>query len=199
MSRCAKLQRNTRETRIQLELDLDQPPLTNEVATGVPFFDHMLDAAFRHGRLHLRLQVQGDLEIDAHHTLEDTGLALGQALKTALGEKKGIQRFGEAAVPLDEALARVVVDLSGRPHLSWRCPFPEAAAGGISVRLYHEFFQAFANAAAITLHVDLLAGEENHHCLEAIFKALGRALRMAVAKDPDMTDQETPSTKGVLE
>lgn len=199
MSRLAELQRNTRETQIRLALDLDRPPLENRMDTGVPFFDHMLDAAFRHGRLHLVLQAKGDLEIDAHHTLEDTGLALGQALKTALGEKHGLRRFGEATIPLDEALARVVVDLSGRPHLSWRCPFPEATAGGVSCMLYHEFFQSLANAAAITLHVDLLAGEEIHHCLEAIFKAFGRALRQAVARDPEMAPEETPSTKGVLE
>lgn len=198
MSRSAAIDRQTKETRIRVDLSLDDGPGDNRIETGVPFFDHMLDAAFRHGRISLNLSAKGDLEIDAHHTLEDTGLALGQALKTALGEKLGIFRFGEAAIPLDEALARVVLDLSGRPHLSWRCAFPEATAGGVSHRLFHEFFQALANAAGCTIHVDLLAGEENHHCLEAIFKAFGRALRMAVAPDP-AAQGETPSTKGVLE
>ncbi len=198
MSRSAAIDRQTKETRIRVDLSLDDGPGDNRIETGVPFFTHMLDAAFRHGRISLKLSAKGDLEIDAHHTLEDTGLALGQALKTALGEKLGIFRFGEAAIPLDEALARVVLDLSGRPHLSWRCAFPEATAGGVSHRLFHEFFQALANAAGCTIHVDLLAGEENHHCLEAIFKAFGRALRMAVAPDP-AAQGETPSTKGVLE
>ena len=158
----------------------------------------MLDATFRHGRISLQLKAEGDLQIDPHHTMEDIGLALGQAMKVALGDKRGITRFADATVPLDEALARVVIDLSGRPHLSWRCDFPEAAAGGISHKLFHEFFQALVNTAGMTLHVDLIAGDENHHCLEAIFKAFGRALRNAVAID-NALQGETPSTKGVLE
>lgn len=198
MPRSAEVNRITKETQVSLALDLDKGPSGNDLQTGVPFFDHMLDAAFRHGRISLRLRAKGDLEIDPHHTMEDVGLALGQAVKTALGDKRGVTRFGEATIPLDEALARVVLDLSGRPHLSWRCNFPEAAAGGVSHRLFHEFFQALANAAGITIHVDLIAGDENHHCLEAIFKAFGRALRMAVAMDPALAG-ETPSTKGVLE
>ena len=197
-SRQATIKRKTKETQITVSLDLDGNPSGNRFATGLPFFEHMLDAAFRHGRMGLALEAHGDLEIDAHHTLEDCGLALGQALKSALGDKRGITRFGAAAVPLDEALARVVIDLSGRPYLAWRCAFPEESAGGVSVRLYHEFFQALANAGGVTLHVDLLAGEENHHCLEAIFKAFGRALRQAVAPDAAAAG-ELPSTKGVLE
>ena len=196
--RQAKIERRTKETQITVSLDLDGEPSRNRFASGLPFFEHMLDAAFRHGRMALSLKAHGDLEIDAHHTLEDCGLALGQALKSALGDKRGITRFGAAAVPLDEALARVVIDLSGRPYLAWRCAFPEENAGGVGVRLFHEFFQAFANAGGVTLHVDLLAGEENHHCLEAIFKAFGRALRQAVSLDPALAG-ELPSTKGVLE
>ena len=198
MPRESNIQRETKETKVVVQLDLDGGPQGNSISSGLPFFDHMLDAMARHGHFALRLQARGDLEIDPHHTMEDIGLALGQAFKNALGEKRGITRFGSAAIPLDEALARVVIDLSGRPFLAWRCNFPEAMAGGISHRLFHEFFQALANTAGMTLHVDLLAGDENHHCLEAIFKAFGRAIRMAVAIDPALAD-ELPSTKGVLE
>ena len=198
MPRNAEINRVTKETKVSLALNLDKGPADNSVSTGLPFFDHMLDATFRHGRISLTLKAEGDLQIDPHHTMEDIGLALGQAMKVALGDKRGITRFADATVPLDEALARVVIDLSGRPHLSWRCDFPEASAGGISHRLFHEFFQALVNTAGMTLHVDLIAGDENHHCLEAIFKAFGRALRNAVAIDNALKG-ETPSTKGVLE
>ena len=198
MPRESNIQRETKETKVVVQLNLDGGPQGNSISSGLPFFDHMLDALARHGHFALRLQARGDLEIDPHHTMEDIGLALGQALKGALGDKRGITRFGSAAVPLDEALARVVIDLSGRPYLAWRCAFPEAMAGGISHRLFHEFFQALANTAGMTLHVDLLAGDENHHCLEAIFKAFGRALRSAAALDPALAG-ELPSTKGVLE
>ena len=198
MPRTAEINRVTKETNVSLSLDLDKGPADNRIDTGVPFFDHMLNATFKHGHFALTLQAKGDLEIDQHHTMEDVGLALGQAMKIALGDKRGATRFGEATIPLDEALARVVIDLSGRPHLSWRCAFPEATAGGVSHRLFHEFFQALVNTAGITLHVDLLAGDENHHCLEAIFKAFGRALKTAAALDPTLNG-EMPSTKGVLE
>lgn len=198
MPRNAEINRVTKETKVSLALNLDKGPADNSISTGLPFFDHMLDATFRHGRISLKLKAEGDLQIDPHHTMEDIGLALGQAMKVALGDKRGITRFADATVPLDEALARIVIDLSGRPHLSWRCNFPEAAAGGISRQLFHEFFQALVNTAGMTLHVDLIAGDENHHCLEAIFKAFGRALRNAVAIDSTLQG-ETPSTKGVLE
>lgn len=198
MPRQATIQRDTKETKVTVQLNLDEGPAKNALQTGLPFFDHMLDAMSRHGHFALVVRAHGDLEIDPHHTMEDIGLALGQALKNALGDKRGITRFGAAAVPLDEALARVVIDLSGRPYLAWRCAFPEALAGGISHRLFHEFFQALSNTSGMTLHVDLLAGDENHHCLEAIFKAFGRALRQAVALDPVLAG-ELPSTKGVLE
>ena len=198
MPREATIQRETKETKVAVQLNLDDGPADNCLATGLPFFDHMLNAMARHGHFALKINATGDLEIDPHHTMEDIGLALGQAFKNALGDKRGITRFGSAAIPLDEALARVVIDLSGRPFLAWRCNFPEAMAGGISHRLFHEFFQALANTAGMTLHIDLLAGDENHHCLEAIFKAFGRAIRMAVAIDPVLAD-ELPSTKGVLE
>ena len=198
MPRSAEINRETKETQVQLTLNLDGGPNGNSISTGLPFFDHMLDATFKHGHFSLQLKAKGDLQIDAHHTMEDVGLALGQAMKIALGDKRGVTRFGEATIPLDEALARAVIDLSGRPHLSWRCPFPETDAGGISSKLFHEFFQALANTAGMTLHVDLLAGEENHHCLEAIFKAFGRALKTAAAMDPGLAG-EMPSTKGLLE
>lgn len=199
--RCAELHRQTRETTVDVKIGLDPEvaaTTANSVDTGLPFFDHMLDALSHHGKIALQLKAVGDLQVDPHHTMEDCGLSLGQVLRQALGEKRGITRFGAGFVPLDEALARVVIDLSGRPYLAWRCQFPEATAGGINVRIFHEFFQALANAAAITIHVDLLAGDENHHCLEAIFKATGRALRQAVAIDPSLAGA-TPSTKGMLE
>lgn len=198
MERQAKLKRETRETCIEIELDLAVNTAENRISTGIPFMDHMLTAFAQHGKFALHIAAQGDLDIDAHHTMEDLGLALGQAGKTALGDKRGITRFGTALIPLDEALARVVIDLSGRPCLSWRCAFPESRAGGVAIRLFREFFQAWVNASGVTLHVDLISCEENHHGLEAIFKAFGRAYRQAVALDPDGAMQ-IPSTKGILE
>lgn len=191
------MKRTTRETDIRIELLLDGAAGEPEIQSGVPFFDHMLHAFSCHGGLGLRLVVKGDLEVDAHHTMEDVGLALGQTLKEALGDKRGITRFGASFVPMDESLARVVLDLSGRPHLSWRVSLPEANVGGVSGRLFREFFQALANSSGLTLHVDLLACEESHHGMEAIFKAFGRALAQAVARKTGST--AVPSTKGVLE
>ena len=198
MNRKVSLQRKTKETAINLELGLGPCSAKNSISTGIPFMDHMLDAFARHGRFAINIACTGDLHIDAHHTMEDMGLALGQACKEALGDKRGITRFGAACIPLDEALARVVIDLSGRPHLGWRVQLPEWQAGGISARLYREFFQAMVNTAGITMHVDLLQGEENHHALEAIFKAFGRALRQAVDFDQNLENQ-IPSTKGSLD
>ncbi len=195
MGRRSEIERVTSETQVSVTLDLDERSGVR-VETGIGFFDHMLNALARHGGLGLSLTCKGDLWIDAHHSMEDTGLALGQALREALGDKRGISRFGFFYAPLDESLARTVIDLSGRPHLSWRCAFPEAEAGGVSVRLHHEFFQALANAAGMTLHVDLLACEESHHGLEAIYKSFGRALRQAVSLTG--AAGEIPSTKGTL-
>ena len=195
MGRRSEIERVTSETQVSVTLDLDERSGVR-VETGIGFFDHMLNALARHGGLGLSLTCKGDLWIDAHHSMEDTGLALGQALREALGDKRGISRFGFFYAPLDESLARTVIDLSGRPHLSWRCAFPEAEAGGVSARLHHEFFQALANAAGMTLHVDLLACEESHHGLEAIYKSFGRALRQAVSLTG--AAGEIPSTKGTL-
>ena len=195
MGRRSEIERVTSETPVSVTLDLDERSGVR-VETGIGFFDHMLNALARHGGLGLSLTCKGDLWIDAHHSMEDTGLALGQALREALGDKRGISRFGFFYAPLDESLARTVIDLSGRPHLSWRCAFPEAEAGGVSVRLHHEFFQALANAAGMTLHVDLLACEESHHGLEAIYKSFGRALPQAVSLTG--AAGEIPSTKGTL-
>ena len=195
MGRRSEIERVTSETQVSVTLDLDERSGVR-VETGIGFFDHMLNALARHGGLGLSLTCKGDLWIDAHHSMEDTGLALGQALREALGDKRGISRFGFFYAPLDESLARTVIDLSGRPHLSWRCAFPEAEAGGVSVRLHHEFFQALANAAGMTLHVALLACEESHHGLEAIYKSFGRALRQAVSLTG--AAGEIPSTKGTL-
>ena len=195
MGRRSEIERVASETQVSVTLDLDERSGVR-VETGIGFFDHMLNALARHGGLGLSLTCKGDLWIDAHHSMEDTGLALGQALREALGDKRGISRFGFFYAPLDESLARTVIDLSGRPHLSWRCAFPEAEAGGVSVRLHHEFFQALANAAGMTLHVDLLACEESHHGLEAIYKSFGRALRQAVSLTG--AAGEIPSTKGTL-
>lgn len=197
MERTVKITRTTKETAINVEFGLGPYCGENTIVTGVPFMDHMLEAFARHGQFRLDLHCTGDLQVDAHHTLEDIGLALGQAGKNALGDKRGITRFGTAAVPLDESLARVVLDLSGRPHLAWRAVFPENLVGGVSCRLFHEFFQAWVNSSGTTLHVDLLFCEENHHGLEAIFKAFGRALRQAVTPDLALGEQ-IPSTKGTL-
>jgi imidazoleglycerol-phosphate dehydratase len=195
--RQATVKRTTRETDIRIELLLDGAAGEPEIQSGVAFFDHMLHAFSCHGGFGLRLAVKGDLEVDAHHTMEDVGLALGQTLKEALGDKRGLTRFGASFVPMDESLARVVLDLSGRPHLSWRVSLPEATVGGVSGRLFREFFQALVNSSGLTLHVDLLACEESHHGMEAIFKAFGRALAQAVTRKAGST--AVPSTKGVLE
>ena len=165
--------------------------------TGLPFFEHMLDQVARHGRLDLDLHAKGDLEIDAHHTVEDVGITLGQAFAQAVGDKKGIYRYGYAYVPLDEALSRVVIDFSGRPGLEFRVQFPRARVGDFDVDLIHEFFQGFVNHANVTLHVDNLSGSNSHHIAETVFKAFGRALRIAVTADPRMQG-EIPSTKGSL-
>jgi len=194
MNRDANVERITRETEIRLALCLEGG--TVSVSTGIGFFDHMLNAFGCHGHLGLRIEAKGDLEVDQHHTMEDIGLALGQALKDALGDKRGITRFGESHVPMDESLARVVIDLSGRPCLAWRVELPQSEAGTVPVRLFREFAQAFVNTGGVTMHVDLLACEETHHGLEAIFKAFGRALSQAVALRHG--SDEIPSTKGSL-
>ena len=192
--RKASIQRKTKETQIQLELNLEGGDVAIE--TGIGFFNHMLTAFACHGCFGLKLHCIGDLDVDQHHTIEDTGLALGEAIRQALGSKEGINRFGTSHVPLDESLARVVLDLSGRAHLAWRAEFPQGYAGQTPVCLFHEFFQAVANAGGITLHVDLLACGESHHGAECIYKAFGRALREAVTLNP--LRKGIPSTKGVL-
>jgi len=196
MSRAASVERNTLETRVSVALDLDGQGRAR-LETGVPFLDHMLDQVARHGLIDLEIVAQGDLHIDAHHTVEDIGITLGQALARALGDKTGVRRYGHAYVPLDEALSRVVVDLSGRPGLVYAVAFPRAAIGGFDVDLLREFFQGLVNHAQVTLHVDNLRGDNAHHIAETCFKAFGRALRMAVEPDPRAVGA-TPSTKGVL-
>ncbi len=194
--RSAQVSRNTLETRITARLDLDGTGAA-KLATGVPFLDHMLDQIARHGLIDLDIQAEGDLHIDAHHTVEDTGITLGQAFAQALGDKKGIRRYGHAYVPLDEALSRVVIDLSGRPGLEYHVDYTRARIGEFDVDLFLEFFRGFVNHAGVTLHIDNLRGINAHHQAETIFKAFGRALRMAVEADPRMGDV-LPSTKGAL-
>ena len=194
--RSAKVERKTVETTITVDVDLDGTGRT-ELATGVPFLDHMLDQVGRHGMLDLAVRAKGDLHIDAHHTVEDVGITLGQAVKQALGDKKGIRRYGHAYVPLDEALSRVVLDLSGRPGLEFHVPFTRALVGAFDVDLVHEFFQGFVNHALVTLHVDNLRGDNAHHQAETVFKAFARALRMACERDPRGAGI-LPSTKGSL-
>jgi imidazoleglycerol-phosphate dehydratase len=196
MQRTAEVERNTLETRIQVRLNLDGSG-ESTFETGVPFLDHMMDQIARHGLLDLSVRADGDLQIDAHHTVEDIGITLGQALARAVGEKRGIRRYGHAYVPLDEALSRVVVDFSGRPGLVYNVDFTRARIGEFDVDLFHEFFQGLVNHAAITLHIDNLRGDNAHHQAETVFKALGRALRMALEPDPRMPGQ-VPSTKGSL-
>jgi imidazoleglycerol-phosphate dehydratase len=188
--------RNTLETQISVKVDLDGSG-RSVLATGIGFFDHMLDQVARHGMLDLEINAKGDLHIDAHHTVEDVGIALGQAVAQALGDKKGVRRYGHAYVPLDEALSRVVIDLSGRPGLEFNVSFKRALIGDFDVDLIHEFFQGFVNHALATLHVDNLKGDNAHHQAETVFKAFARALRMAVEPDPRMQGI-LPSTKGKL-
>jgi imidazoleglycerol-phosphate dehydratase len=194
--RAAKVARKTAETTIAVEVDLDGGGRT-ELATGVPFLDHMLDQVGRHAMLDLTVRAKGDLHIDAHHTVEDVGITIGQAVKQALGDKKGIRRYGHAYVPLDEALSRVVIDLSGRPGLEFHGPFTRALIGTFDVDLVHEFFQGFVNHALVTLHVDNLRGDNAHHQAETVFKAFARALRAACERDPRAAGI-LPSTKGAL-
>jgi imidazoleglycerol-phosphate dehydratase len=192
----ATVNRNTLETQISVSLNLDGSGKA-ELASGVPFLDHMLDQIARHGMMDLAVKASGDLHVDAHHTVEDVGIALGQALAKALGDKRGVRRYGHAYVPLDEALSRVVVDLSGRPGLEFNVEFTRARVGEFDVDLVVEFFQGLVNHAMLTLHVDNLKGRNAHHQVETIFKAFGRALRMAVEPDP-RAGGALPSTKGAL-
>ncbi|HEX4510334.1 MAG TPA: imidazoleglycerol-phosphate dehydratase HisB [Burkholderiaceae bacterium] len=196
MNRTATLQRDTKETRIRVRVDLDGTGAAT-LATGIGFFDHMLDQVARHGLLDLEIEAQGDLHIDGHHTVEDVGITLGQAVAEAVGDKKGLTRYGHAYVPLDEALSRVVVDFSGRPGLHMDVEFSSGQVGGFDTQLAFEFFQGFANHANVTLHIDNLKGHNAHHQCETIFKAFGRALRMALAIDARSADA-IPSTKGTL-
>lgn len=194
--RAARVARDTLETRVRVEIDLDGIGRSS-FDTGVPFLEHMLDQVARHGLIDLSIRADGDLHIDAHHTVEDVGITLGQAFAEAVGDKKGIRRYGHAFVPLDEALSRVVIDLSGRPGLEFHVDFARAMIGAFDVDLFHEFFQGFVNHAGVTLHLDNLRGTNAHHQAETLFKAFGRALRMAVEPDPRMSGV-TPSTKGSL-
>jgi imidazoleglycerol-phosphate dehydratase len=194
--RKATVERNTLETQITASVNLDG---TGDASfdTGIPFLEHMLDQIARHGLIDLDIQAKGDLHIDDHHTVEDIGITLGQAFSQAVGDKKGIMRYGHAYCPLDEALSRVVIDFSGRPGLTFNVEFTRAMVGGFDVDLFMEFFQGFVNHAQVTLHVDNLRGDNTHHQAETVFKAFGRAMRMALAQDPRMAGV-TPSTKGVL-
>lgn len=194
--RTAEITRNTQETQVSLSLDLDGAGAAS-FSTGLPFLEHMLDQVARHGLIDLRIQAKGDLAVDAHHTVEDIGIVLGQAVAQALGSKQGIARYGHAFVPLDEALSRAVIDLSGRPGLTYLCDFARPRIGDFDVDLLREFFQGFVNHAQATLHLDNLRGSNAHHQAETLFKAFGRALRMAVAHDERISGQ-VPSTKGAL-
>jgi imidazoleglycerol-phosphate dehydratase len=194
--RTAEVRRDTAETQIRVRLDLDGTG-RQKLASGVPFLDHMLDQIVRHGLVDLEVEAHGDLHIDAHHTVEDIGITLGQAVAQAIGDKKGIRRYGHAYVPLDEALSRVVVDFSGRPGLVWNVEFTRAMIGTFDVDLAHEFFQGFVNHAQMTVHVDNLRGDNAHHQCETIFKAFARAFRMAAEADPRAAGT-IPSTKGSL-
>lgn len=194
--RKASVQRDTLETQISVALNLDGSGAA-KFDTGIPFLEHMMDQIARHGLIDLDITAKGDLHIDDHHTVEDIGITLGQAFAQAVGDKKGIMRYGHAYVPLDEALSRVVVDFSGRPGLEYHVPYTRAQVGGFDVDLFQEFFQGFINHAQVTLHIDNLRGDNTHHQAETVFKAFGRALRMALSPDPRMAGV-TPSTKGVL-
>ena len=194
--RTAEVSRNTAETKIVVKLNLDGTGASN-LSTGIGFFDHMLDQIARHGLIDLDIQCQGDLHIDGHHTVEDVGITLGQAVAQAVGDKKGLRRYGHAYVPLDEALSRVVIDFSGRPGLVMHVPFKSGMIGTFDSQLAFEFFQGFANHAFVTLHIDNLRGENSHHQAETVFKAFARALRMALEIDPRSVGV-IPSTKGSL-
>jgi imidazoleglycerol-phosphate dehydratase len=196
MNRTADVTRNTKETQIRVRLDLDGTGQAH-LSTGIGFFDHMLDQIARHGLIDLDIQASGDLHIDGHHTVEDVGITLGQACAAAVGDKKGITRYGHSYVPLDEALSRVVVDFSGRPGLHMQVPFKSGMVGAFDTQLAYEFFQGFVNHALVTLHIDNLKGENAHHQCESIFKAFARALRMALTPDPRSAGV-IPSTKGSL-
>jgi imidazoleglycerol-phosphate dehydratase len=195
-ARTAKVQRDTRETQITVAINLDGTGLS-QVATGIGFFDHMLDQIARHGLIDLEIRAAGDLHIDGHHTVEDVGITLGQALAQAVGDKRGIRRYGHAYVPLDEALSRVVIDCSGRPGLHLHADFKAGAVGGFDTQLVFEFFQGLVNHALLTVYIDNLKGDNAHHQIETIFKAFGRALRQAVERDARLGDA-VPSTKGTL-
>jgi len=195
-ARMASITRNTNETQISVKVDLDGEGRAR-LSTGVPFLDHMLDQVARHGAIDMEIKAAGDLHIDAHHTVEDVGITLGQAIAKAVGDKRGIVRYGHSYVPLDEALSRVVVDFSGRPGLEYRVKYVRPLVGDFDVDLVHEFFQGFVNHAQVSLHVDNLHGDNAHHQCETIFKAFGRALRMALAPDPRVRGK-IPSTKGAL-
>ncbi|GAB4205431.1 MAG: imidazoleglycerol-phosphate dehydratase HisB [Tibeticola sp.] len=196
MNRTAEVTRRTAETEITVRIDLDGTGRA-ELATGIGFFDHMLDQIARHGLIDLHIQAKGDLHIDGHHTVEDVGITLGQALAKAVGDKRGIRRYGHAYVPLDEALSRVVIDFSGRPGLVAHVPFTSGMIGTFDTQLMHEFFQGFVNHAFVTLHIDNLRGANAHHQAETVFKAFGRALRAAIERDPRVPGV-VPSTKGSL-
>lgn len=194
--RQATVQRDTLETQIGVSVNLDGSG-RGEFDTGLPFLEHMLDQVARHGMMDIEVNAKGDLHIDAHHTVEDIGITLGQAVGQAVSDKRGIRRYGHAYVPLDEALSRVVIDFSGRPGLEYHASYPRARIGDFDVDLLHEFFQGFSNHALVTLHIDCLRGDNAHHVAETIFKAFGRAMRMALDADPAMGDM-LPSTKGSL-
>ena len=194
--RIANIDRNTLETKIAVKLNIDGTGVS-DIQTGIPFLNHMLDQVVRHGQFDISIVAEGDLEIDDHHTVEDTGITLGQAFNKAMGDKKGVRRYGHAYVPLDEALSRVVIDFSGRPGLEYHADYPRARVGDFDVDLIFEFLQGFVNHAQVTLHVDNIKGVNAHHIAETIFKALGRAMRVACEMDPRMVDQ-LPSTKGAL-
>jgi len=196
MARTAQVVRNTKETQITVTVNLDGTGQAR-MKTGVPFLEHMLEQIARHGLIDLEIEARGDLHIDAHHTVEDIGIALGQAFARAAGDKSGVRRYGHAYVPLDEALSRVVIDLSGRPGLEYRVEYPRARVGEFDVDLVREFFQGFVNHALVTAHIDGISGQNAHHIAETVFKAFGRALRMAVEPDPRMSGV-VPSTKGSL-
>ena len=196
MPRTADVTRNTAETRIRVKVNLDGTGLSR-LSTGIGFFDHMLDQIARHGLIDLDIEADGDLHIDGHHTVEDVGITLGQAFHQAMGDKKGIRRYGHAYVPLDEALSRVVIDFSGRPQLTMDVPFKSGSIGTLDTQLVHEFFQGFVNHALVTLHIDNLKGENSHHQAETVFKAFARAVRAALELDPRALGT-IPSTKGSL-